>query len=86
MDRIDKLFKPKMFKESFLGKWSMEDEDAKEKVEDSSAAFKEFFQSEHLHDKSEHDKPHPQARMALKLLDIETVGKGRDERMPYFQS
>lgn len=43
MDRIDKLFKPKMFKESFLGNWSMQDEDAQEKVEDSSASFKEFF-------------------------------------------
>jgi len=32
-----------MFKESFLGEWSMEDADSKEKVEDSSAAFKEFF-------------------------------------------
>lgn len=86
MDRIDKLFKPKMFKESFLGKWSMDDEDAKDKVEDSSASFKEFFQTEHLHDKDQHDRPLPQARMALKLLDIETVGQGRNEQIPSLKS
>jgi hypothetical protein len=41
--RIENLFKTKMFKESFLGTWSMEDEDSKDKVEDSSAYYKEFF-------------------------------------------
>lgn len=76
MARLEDLFDPKMFKESFLGTWSLLEHQAQDKVDDSHAEFKEFFQTKNLYDE---ENKH-QARMALRIVDYESVGAEKQKQ------